>query len=810
MIKKTSWEFLDLEAEPHLFDIESKIALPKLYGHSSCSFHKESFYKIFIFGGKDDFGEYSSTLFSIISCGLSLEIESVQVSGYLPETREKFTFTSDQKAQALLFGGFRGEKIFSDTWIFSPYQKKFQLLDLKLDQPRFGHTCCYYNQLYYIFGGHGNDDVLYNDIFTISIQDKTVRKIEVKESPKPRHSHACTMIGSVMFLFGGLTYQNYNEVSLNDLWSFNGTQWTEIKTENPISRYGHYLCALEKHSLLVLIGGFSIENQVAPKDVYKLKLKEMKWIQEEFKPNLQDSIIVNNQAIKKMNYGLFNFSHCLLHGRLLFYGGIQFKNNDLRISNGITILETNLEDQVTYFGDYVMKRFLSSGGDADVYQVYKEDQEKKYYALKCIRNRKEESDFRSMDINSTTLGSQLKEIMIQSKLSHKNCLEILDSFIVKDTNQLCIVMPLADTDLGSFASNHLIEDAQKNEDTFLEIIIGILSGLSFIHQNKMIHMDLKPQNILLCNEDGKKVPKIADFGLTNDINSKINSKIGTNGYIAPEVLKDLKYSEKSDIYATGLIIYYLLVCRNGKEAFISQKNLSEIQGYDSSQKYINLLEKCLNDDPEERPTAQKLLKSFETLYSLRKGSNALQKVTGSPITEKNNNMLTRSMVQINSGNTSLNTTFRGSPKSKIFLSEDRPSMKTILTNIGLTKYEKKFLDEGYDIEKSIDQKDNYEEIIEKFENIFERKRLIQKIEDCLNTDGSEGTLPFEKIYDIRVFLKACKLKKEHFHGCLNVLDLIFLTDEEIEKYFENKLTNKEKDVLLSRVKEQKSLWLNKD
>lgn len=809
MLKKTSWEFLDLEAEPHLFDIDCKFSLPKLYNHASCTFQKESFYTIYIFGGKDDQGEYSNTIYSIVSCGLTLEIETVSIIGTIPETREKLTFSSDQKSHGLLYGGFKGEKIFSDVWVFNPYHKKFQSLDLKLE-PRYGHSCCYFNNQYYIFGGQGNDEVLFNDVISVSIHDKTAKKIETTSAPKPRHSHACSMIGSVMFLFGGLTFQNYNEVSLNDLWSFNQFQWTEIKIDNPISRYGHYLCSLEKHNLLVLIGGFNTETQTAPKEVHKLKLKEMKWVVEEFKPSLQDSLIVSNAPIRKMNYGIFNFSHCLLHGRLLFYGGIQNKNNDLKISNGVIILETNLEDQMTYFGDYVMKRFLSSGGDADVYQVYKEDNEKKYFALKCIRVRKEEQpDYSSINMNTTTtLGSQLKEIMVQSKLSHKNCLQIIDSFIIKDTNQLCIVMPLCETDLGTFASNHDLEDAIPNEDMFLEIIIGILSGLSFMHSNKMIHMDLKPQNILLYREDKKYIPKIADFGLTNDIDTKINSKIGTNGYIAPEVAKDLKYSDKSDMYAIGLIFYYLLVCRSGKEAHISEKNLQEIQGYESSQKYIDLISKCLLENPDERISAAQMLKSLETIYSLRKGSNALQSMKGGKVQE--NSMLTRSMVQLNRNTNSPTSSFRV-VKKKTLLVEERPSMKSLLSSLHLTKYEKIFIQEKYDLEKSLDNKDDYEKVVSKFDNIFERKRLVQKIEDCLNQDGTtEGTLPFEKMFDINVFVKACKLKKELFQGCENVLELILLTDEEIDKYFDKKLAKDEKETLISRVREQRSLWFNKD
>ncbi|XP_037471390.1 cysteine-rich receptor-like protein kinase 26, partial [Triticum dicoccoides] len=87
-----------------------------------------------------------------------------------------------------------------------------------------------------------------------------------------------------------------------------------------------------------------------------------------------------------------------------------------------------------------------------------------------------------------------------------------------------------------------------------EIIAGICKGLLYLHeQKKIIHMDLKPPNILL---DDHKVPKITDFGLSrsNDKSHTMGHRFGTAGYIAPEYEKDGKTSFKCDIYSLGVII----------------------------------------------------------------------------------------------------------------------------------------------------------------------------------------------------------------------------------------------------------------
>lgn len=93
-----------------------------------------------------------------------------------------------------------------------------------------------------------------------------------------------------------------------------------------------------------------------------------------------------------------------------------------------------------------------------------------------------------------------------------------------------------------------------------QIIKGICEGVGYLHQHNIIHMDLKPQNILL---DDNMVPKIADFGLSRRLSenqSRIITKriIGTPGYLAPEFLSSNAITFKADIYSLGVIIIEIL------------------------------------------------------------------------------------------------------------------------------------------------------------------------------------------------------------------------------------------------------------
>ncbi|CAN6303872.1 unnamed protein product, partial [Urochloa humidicola] len=96
------------------------------------------------------------------------------------------------------------------------------------------------------------------------------------------------------------------------------------------------------------------------------------------------------------------------------------------------------------------------------------------------------------------------------------------------------------------------------------IIKGICEGLCYLHENHIVHLDIKPANILL---DDNMVPKIADFGLSRcfdenqskDITSKL---VGSIGYLAPEFY-DRQITYDLDIYSLGIIVIELLTGRKG-------------------------------------------------------------------------------------------------------------------------------------------------------------------------------------------------------------------------------------------------------
>lgn len=93
-------------------------------------------------------------------------------------------------------------------------------------------------------------------------------------------------------------------------------------------------------------------------------------------------------------------------------------------------------------------------------------------------------------------------------------------------------------------------------------MLDLLNGLEVIHANKIVHEDLKPENVFI-----KDCFKIGDFGLSKKINEEFRTRGGTQYYNAPEKYEGEKPDYPSDIYALGVILFEILY---GEHPYISQ------------------------------------------------------------------------------------------------------------------------------------------------------------------------------------------------------------------------------------------------
>lgn len=152
---------------------------------------------------------------------------------------------------------------------------------------------------------------------------------------------------------------------------------------------------------------------------------------------------------------------------------------------------------------------------------------------------------------------QLREVKALKKLNHPNI--VLLKEIIRESNYLYLVFEHMEENLYQLIRNQLTPFL---EQTIKNIVVQVLQGLAYIHKHGFFHRDIKPENLLCRN--GSRSIKIADFGLTREIDSEppYTDYVSTRWYRAPEVLlHSTNYDWSVDIWAVGCITSELYTLR---------------------------------------------------------------------------------------------------------------------------------------------------------------------------------------------------------------------------------------------------------
>ena len=143
-----------------------------------------------------------------------------------------------------------------------------------------------------------------------------------------------------------------------------------------------------------------------------------------------------------------------------------------------------------------------------------------------------------------------------------------------------------------------------------KIIIETCEGLNYLHINGLIHRDIKPNNIII-SEDGTY--KICDFEMIKELKDPDKStRVGTNGYMAPEVRDQKDYDESADIYSLGISILQMIskdAAENLEKSWYQEIILYDLKT--TNPLIFEICSKCLKKDPKERISAQEIITKIE-------------------------------------------------------------------------------------------------------------------------------------------------------------------------------------------------------
>ena len=147
----------------------------------------------------------------------------------------------------------------------------------------------------------------------------------------------------------------------------------------------------------------------------------------------------------------------------------------------------------------------------------------------------------------------------------------------------------------------------------------LLLAISFMHENRIMHRDLKLENILIekCRDGLFQTLKVCDFGYTRHFpgpeeKSRTLTSCGTHGYSAPEVYRSI-YSEKIDLWSFGVVVYCVLHAPlRPYPSFLQGIELEQVMRnfnqYECSAEAEDFLRQCLVVDPKFRLSSEELLK----------------------------------------------------------------------------------------------------------------------------------------------------------------------------------------------------------
>ncbi|KAK3724887.1 hypothetical protein LTR37_000935 [Vermiconidia calcicola] len=279
---------------------------------------------------------------------------------------------------------------------------------------------------------------------------------------------------------------------------------------------------------------------------------------------------------------------------------------------------------------------IGKGGSSDVYCVMAENY--KTFALKRVK---------LDDCDESAVRGYKGEIDLLKKLTEvERVVRLFDWELNDDKQELCVLMEKGDTDLNRLLTLRLNGDKAHFDPIFTRYHWReMLECVQAVHEMDIVHSDLKPANFLLVQ--GRL--KLIDFGIANaiDTDNTVNvhreTHVGTPNYMSPESItdtnapqpgnaskdeigralkKDMRIGKASDVWSLGCILYQMTY---GRPPFAHIPNqLSRIMAITNPNHAITfpdtgvgdivvppslkgLLRKCLNRDPDRRPTVKQLL-----------------------------------------------------------------------------------------------------------------------------------------------------------------------------------------------------------
>lgn len=283
------------------------------------------------------------------------------------------------------------------------------------------------------------------------------------------------------------------------------------------------------------------------------------------------------------------------------------KDNQNRVESFPSCVEIPTDGTDVWEIDTRQLKFENKVGSGSFGDLYRGTYCSQEVAIKVLRPER---------INEEMLKEFSQEVYIMRKVRHKNVVQFIGA-CTKPPN-LCIV-----TEFMSRGSVYDFLHKQRgvfNLPSLLKVAINISRGMNYLHQNNIIHRDLKTANLLM---DENMVVKVADFGVARvqTQSGVMTAETGTYRWMAPEVIEHKPYDHKADVFSFGIALWELLT---GEIPYSSMTPLQAAVGVVQKRQrptipknvhpvLAELLERCWRHDPTKRPNFSEILEILKQI-----------------------------------------------------------------------------------------------------------------------------------------------------------------------------------------------------
>ncbi|KAH1113298.1 hypothetical protein J1N35_006676 [Gossypium stocksii] len=247
---------------------------------------------------------------------------------------------------------------------------------------------------------------------------------------------------------------------------------------------------------------------------------------------------------------------------------------------------------------------IASGSYGDLYRGTYYSQE---VAIKVLKPER---------VTGELLREFSQEVFIMRKIRHKNVVQFIGA-CTRAPNP-CIVTEF-------MARGSLYDYLHQQRGVFklpslLKVALDVSKGMNYLHQNNIIHRDLKTANLLM---DENQVVKVADFGVARvqAQSGVMTAETGTYRWMAPEVIEHKPYDHKADVFSFGIALWelltgeipYSLLTPLQAAVGVVQKSLRPTIPKNTHPRLGELLERCWQQDPTQRPNFSEIIEILQQI-----------------------------------------------------------------------------------------------------------------------------------------------------------------------------------------------------